>query len=384
MNKLVEWQSLGINDPALQNIALRVAHQLELAAEKVAAHAVHPEQFPLAANPNSFEQVLAKRFNRLPANKRAAASERAMKQIGAESAERLRRFGDLASVVLTKNVAVEDQVQALPFPSQMKISAAQLASFGALHVDSLEMNGGIAVPHPAIGVPTPTPVPQAATGAPTPNSPHKDNTAKCTKLRLRIHKVRCRVETPGPGQDEIVMGGVTIDAAGTTSKVASFKVGDFDDGDLKTYNPPRVFATFDLTKASTFPKYYLATIAMAEEDNGGFPDFLKELLSSIKTAVSKLLATTVTGVAAALGELAGPIGAAVGAIVGALLGWLINALIAWWEDDLLTPRQVSIGIPGLQCSWSGKKDSPERLLEFNMADGGTGHYHVSYDWQLVA
>ena len=63
-------------------------------------------------------------------------------------------------------------------------------------------------------------------------------------LRLRIHRVQCVAETSGPGSDEIVLGGTTIDATGDTAKLPVFTVSNsFDTGDPPVvYSPPRTFA----------------------------------------------------------------------------------------------------------------------------------------------
>lgn len=81
-----------------------------------------------------------------------------------------------------------------------------------------------------------------------------------SKLELRIHKVKCLDETDGfwgseAGDDEIWLGGTTVDESGDAEKVEPFPVrDDFDDGEEHIYSPPIQFASFDLTEGTEFPK----------------------------------------------------------------------------------------------------------------------------------
>lgn len=379
MNEITESQSMRIADPVVRNLAVRISRQLELAVEKVAANHAHPERYPLASDANSFERILAMRFSKLPVKAQAAAAARAMGRLDAAPAIRARRFGDLMAVDLTKPTAVEAQALALPLPDSLKISVSHIAGLTRLHGQILDTGidlvRGLVFPN--------VPLPEGA-GAPVPMSLKKDGSSKSTKLALRIQKVKCIEETYGflwsnLGADEILLGGSTIDVAGNVKKVSSFMVGDdFDSGEQKIYNPPKTFCTFDLTKGDSFPKFYFATLVMAEQDNGGFPEFLNDLLNALKGYVTKIVASAVAGLE--LGSFAGPLGMIAGAVVGALFGWLIEAIKEIWEDDLFPPQTVSITIPGFNCSWSGKKDGPEHVLHFK---GLGGEYALTFDWQLL-
>ena len=73
-------------------------------------------------------------------------------------------------------------------------------------------------------------------------------------------------------------------ACGDVKKVPSFKVGDFDQGNTKRYTPPRRLTLFNVREGASFPKRYFVTLALAEEDQGGFPDFVNGLFNlAIKT-----------------------------------------------------------------------------------------------------
>ncbi|NTV95927.1 MAG: hypothetical protein HGA75_11020 [Thiobacillus sp.] len=383
MNEITEIDSMEIADPALRRLAVRVCRQLEMAVEKVAAHHAHPDRYPMPADAHSFERILLNRFNVLSQRKRDMAGVRAMERINASPAIRARRYGDLAAIDLGKPVAVEAQAEALRFPADLKFPASHLTDLGDPYGQLLDLHLMPAITLAMQSVDPAAPTAPAA-GAPVPLSLKKDNSPKSTKLALRIHKVKCVDETNGflgteAGDDEILLGGTTVDAVGKVTKVKEFTVrDDFDDGEQQVYSPPKVFTSFDLTKGEAFPKYYFVTLVMAEQDNGGFPEFLNDLVEALKGAVSKAIGGAIGS--AIGGAFGGPIGAAIGALVGALLGWLIGLLKEIWEDDLFPPKTVSIKIPGFNCSWSGQKDGPQHLVKYEALGG---EYHLTFDWQLL-
>jgi hypothetical protein len=204
------------------------------------------------------------------------------------------------------------------------------------------------------------------------------------RLQLRIHKVKCLDETDGflgseAGDDEIDLGGTTVDETGDTKKVTPFRVGSsFDDGEQVVFSPPRRFAMFNLTEGTAFPKSYFVTLVLAEVDMGGLPDFLNQLLNWVKTKVVAALTAAIGG---AIGASGGPIGAIIGAAVGAVVGLVFELFKSIWEDDVFKPATVSVSIPSLNARWSGKTDSPEGSVTFS---GHGGKYQLTYDWQLLA
>jgi hypothetical protein len=378
MNQITESSTTTLADPALRSFAKWVYLQLELAAEKVAAHHADAAQFPLSPNPHAFEQILATRFNALTPEKRGVASRRAISRIKAAKGIRERHYAELATIKLSSTVAIEEQALAAQLPARLRMTEAHLATLTDLNGKVFEAQATL---------PEVLASEKSADVANTTPHPLKKSTA-VKKLVLRLHRVRCVDETDGflgteAGDDEILLGGTTIDATGAVSKVSPFKVrDDFDDNEVKIYSPPKPFCSFDLTKGSDFPKSYFVTFLMGEEDNGGFPEFLSALLEALKGYVAKAIGAAVAGAGGAfVGSFAGPIGTAVGAIVGAVIGWVIDGLRTIWEDDQFPPQTTSISIPSLNCSWSGKLDSAGHLLTFS---GIGGKYRILFDWQLVA
>jgi len=345
-------QVTELTDPKLQKIAERIALEAELAVEKVAASFAHPAEYPLASDEKSIERILESRFTALPQTTKEAATARAINRINAPAAERAARYGDLASVDLRTATAIDAQVQALPFPPELTLSADYFGSRTNAHEQA-------------------------------PVSPVLRRQLTHTQLELRIHKVRCVDETSGlagseAGDDEIYLGGSTVDESGDTEKVEPFLVrDDFDDGEEQTYAPPKQFAAFDLTEGTEFPKSYFATLVLAEVDNGGLPEILDKLLTWVKEKVTTALTALLGGL---IGASGGPIGAAIGAVIGAAVNEIVKFIKEIWEDDPFKPATVRTDIPSLDAMWEGDTtDSPEGVITYT---GHGGEYQVTYDWRI--
>ena len=66
-------------------------------------------------------------------------------------------------------------------------------------------------------------------------------------LKFRLHRVKCVDETnpEWPGDDEISMGGTSVNCQEVAEKINEFRVGNsFDDGESKRYSPPRILKIF--------------------------------------------------------------------------------------------------------------------------------------------
>ena len=252
---------------------------------------------------------------------------------------------DLTGLDLHADRSVLDAVSALPVPAALRLTRADLDTHRTLHGP-----GGLMPLQPS------------------------------TKLALRIHKVRCDDETnpEWPGDDEIALGGSTVDETGDAKKVAEFMVGDsFDDGESKAYNPPRTFTAFDLTEGAVWPKSYFVTLVLAEKDMGGLAGFLDQLLALVKAKVIEAIAGAIGG---AIGSIAGPLGGLLGAAVGWVVSKIFEWLSAWWSDDVFAPVVASVSLPSAEATFSnGSKDGPQKTAVFK---GFGGRYTVTYDWLL--
>lgn len=345
MSEITMSQVTELTDPKLRQIALRIAKEAELAIEKVAANHTQATKFPISSTPVTFEKTLKSRFETLPEAKKRAASLKAIDRINAPVAVRTRYFGDLASVDLSSITSVDEQVKAMPVPASLTFSASELAKL----TRQQETVSAFA-------------------------------SATTNKLELRIHKVKCVDETNGlfgseAGDDEIDLGGTTVDETGDVKKVSTFRVSSsFDDGEQKLYSPPKRFTFFSLLEGNAFPKSYFVTLVLSESDNGDLPDFMNKLLDLVKEKVKTALI--------AAGSFEGPLGAIIGAAVGYIVNRIFDFIKSIWGDDVFQPVTVSVNIPSLTARWAGgKTDSPERTITYS---GFGGKYELTYDWQLYA
>ncbi|WP_457226416.1 hypothetical protein [Nocardia gipuzkoensis] len=332
---------------------------MELAAERVAAHHGNRRDYPLPTQPGTVEALLDARFRSLPQPTRELASQRALIRLRAPTVVRTRRFGDLAKVDLHAPTAVEVQAAAIPLPAAARFSDADLARLGKNGVATLV--SGLMPQQPV-------------------------NT-----LELRVHRVTCVDETDGlfwseAGEDEIYLGGTRVDAAGASSKVDPFKVDDFaEDGDEKRYSPPRVFTAFPIEEGA-FPKSYFVTLVLSEADNGGFSEFIDDLLDKIRSKIATEIAKAAGGAigGAIGGSLGGAVGGILGAVIGAAVGYAlgkaIDALRDAWEDDFFKPVTVSATMTSHDDRWpGGQTDSPQGWIAWR---GHGGKYELVYDWRL--
>jgi hypothetical protein len=230
-------------------------------------------------------------------------------------------------------------------------------------------------------------VPHLGPSQPGPSPPPADPDwvagQKYTKLRLYVRKVRCVEETDEWGSDEINMGGVGITPEGNTFLIDQFKVSeDFDQGELVEF-ASKTFAKWKLrTDKSDFPYAYGMTLALAEKDDGGFYQFLKDLWDKVDEAVKAAIGAWIGGVIG--GAAGGVLGFIAGAIIGAFVGWLISLFDN--KDDIINTKTMV-----LVLGWASKSyydwaelTTSEGLVETLNFYGDGGHYRVRMSWKVTA
>ena len=353
MAEITMSQVARLEDPNIQRIAERIALEAQLAVEKVAASNADLSRYPLTSAKESIEQILKARFDALPQSVQQAASTYAITRISAPAAEREERYGDLARVDLTSATAIDAQAQALPFPEHLK-----LPSDHPIVIFNLRRQGSAA--------------------------PMLLRQQTSSQLEFRIHKVKCLDETDGflgseAGDDEIYLGGATVDESGDAEKVDAFLVrDDFEDGVEQVYSPPKQFASFALTEGTDFPKSYFITLVLFEEDNGGIPELLEKLLVWIKEKVTSAITSAIVG--GVIGASGGPIGAAIGAGVGVAVGLITDFIREIWKDDQFMPATLRIDIPSYAHRFANEAtESPKGQITYK---GHGGEYEVIFDWHL--
>jgi hypothetical protein len=345
----------GIADPKLAFLARRVANAGRLAALSAIARIGDPSKVAAATSDSRIEQIALSRFRVQPAAKHRRGIEKAKAFVALPPVARGRRFGALAAIDLGGSGAIDAKAMAAPVPAPMKIDASHLKRIaenpGLLFADADGPNDGRLAPQ-----------------------------ANFDNLKLRIRKVKCNDETDGAfgseaGDDEISLGGISIDETGDTKKIAAFVVSNsFDDGEVKTYNPPKDFAKFDLTEGSNWPKNYYVSLVLAEVDNGGLPSYLNDLFQYAKDKVTELISQEGTAV---LGKELGKI---VTAIAVAAMQALLDFFTSIWEDDLFPVVTAHAKIKSFNHVFaSGGRTSSEK--HYWVAAHG-GKYTMYFDWQV--
>lgn len=205
-------------------------------------------------------------------------------------------------------------------------------------------------------------------------------------LKILIQSVKCYDETGwGPqewwNEDEIYCGAVAVDETGETSFGGLFKVGDFDDGDLKTYtHPGKSIQYFNIHEGGdTFPKVYTIPIVLIEHDYGNLPEWMNKFLNAVKEKVQSYLTTILGGL---IGSSLGPLGSFVGAIVGWAVGKAISMVKGWLGDELLGTATIGARINSYTGNWIGSGTDVSNIYSRDY-HGGSSHYRLNWRAQLV-
>lgn len=213
------------------------------------------------------------------------------------------------------------------------------------------------------------------------------------RLKLQVVRVKCEDETNPEiwGNDEIALGGVSIDEDGDTKKIAERYVGGgFKDGRSKTLNWQ--YTWFNLNERNYWPKKYGVTLILAEKDNGGFSSFLSKLWEKTRNAVLNAIKKAAEKAGVAIGAYLGlpGIGAAIGKILGEAAAWVLDNVVKWiiklFKDDIFKPFTVWVNLPSKSARWRyangtwGSKQSPIYTVRYW---GFGGRYRLDYRWQLA-
>jgi len=204
-----------------------------------------------------------------------------------------------------------------------------------------------------------------------------------SKLEFRLHKVLCVDEMDGPfgseaGSDDIVLAGLTIEPekkSAKTGQIAAFKVGVFDDGSVKTFDPPRRLALFDLKNGAEFPTKFAVTLMLIEQDHGNISKAVSQLESKVKSEVTAALAAAV---GAGIGTAGGPIGMAIGAAAGVAVNKAFGELKGLFGDEVFKPQTIDRVIKSADQKFAGGA-VPETLV----FKGHGATYKVQCDWHLL-
>lgn len=323
---------------------------LELAVLKATAHFSDPDGHPMPVGDEAnLEGMLLQRLQALPAHKQQIAL--------ANLPARMERLNILSSMDFSA-LFEQGSLDAFATTTPVMEAAAPVLMHRAEVLRSL--------------------LTQSMSGIEVPGMMQTMSNNGNVKAILRIHKVRCVVETSSiAGDDEIVLAGVQVDANGQTRKIDSFLVADdFDDNEERVYAPPILYAQYDIVGGSdqtAFPKYIACMLILVELDNGGMDDMVYQIYQEIRNRVVSAITN------AAVGQF-GSLGAIVGTATGYLVGELWNLFKEIWEDDLFPPQKVDLVFHSPRSNFNGSDYSPMYTVWFR-AHGG--QYYIDYSWQIV-
>ncbi len=253
-------------EPDLVALATPILRKWEAAALRVAANHSDPSGFQLPTDADASESILAQRFEQI-ARVRPDMAERA----GASAVARLkvpktqRRLGEVLALDFRQPTSVFRQptsVDALANPALQPPTKEDVLRLVDRHYSALRLQ-------------------RTTSGAVSP----------FREVRLDLVRVVCVDETNGflgseAGDDEIYMGGTTIDESANTDKIAAFEVSSsFDDGERKDYVPPKRLVTFDVGGGTSYPKHYFATLLLFETDQGNVDEKLEEIFRKVAAEV---------------------------------------------------------------------------------------------------
>lgn len=204
-----------------------------------------------------------------------------------------------------------------------------------------------------------------------------------TKLVTRLHEIKLIDETDAPwpvgegGADEMRLGGSVLDQGGKQVAFGPLHVGDFDEGGMRVRRfGPQELCACALADSPGWPKTYVATLLLAEEDGGGFVDALRKLVDKLAAWAKKQLSELLVKAGK---SLAGAVGAVVGAVLGEVVAYLIDHVAGWFsglfDDVVMMPMVHRIKVKDV---WQFE-DSKDRTKQ---ASGGGGRYEATIDFAL--
>lgn len=210
-----------------------------------------------------------------------------------------------------------------------------------------------------------------------------------TKLNLRIHRVVCIDETGGKwaekfGNDEIYLGGFTLDAKNNTLGYGPRSVyAHFDDGDVKTFSPPRTCATIELGESFNRTRNFYAGFLLIEHDSGNMASAVASLVNKINEKVQEEL-LKIQQARVANGGSSAVVGAVVAVIWPLIkddvMAYAKSKLSSWFGDEIFPLQVVSATLDSSDHTWNGQKTTQVSMKEFRAHDG---IYQIFYDWQLT-
>ena len=243
-------------------------------------------KFNLPKGADTPEGILARRFVLLPADRQQRSGERSEELLA--QTNRVRQLGRRIDLDLASTTSVDGLVKAergtMDAASSLRPLAVGCLVWGSHHRFGCSSHSRTSISTLSAFV---------ASTRPTASSDRRRVTTKSNSVEH------------------------AFDETGDTTRINDFKVGDFSDGDVKTYTPMKRLQTFNVSEGTAYPKSYFVNLILNEADQGNFSETMEKVYKKIQNEVSERLA-------AALGAQVGAVGwpgrsadrAAVGYAVG--------------------------------------------------------------------
>lgn len=193
-------------------------------------------------------------------------------------------------------------------------------------------------------------------------------------LVLHIVRLKCGDETGGKwvekaGTDQMYLSVIGVDAAMRVSKVDPFRIGgNFNDGSLYEFSPPKPLLTLSVPASGSFPKTCSAHFILCENYDG------KGHQEATKVAFEKAQSEARSAKADGGANVAGA------ALSGVLIDAIKQRLANHFKDKLFPLQTVTLDVPNSDYRWGdGTKWSPEITLRVM---GHEGVYYLVYAWEI--
>ncbi len=200
-------------------------------------------------------------------------------------------------------------------------------------------------------------------------------------IKMEIIAVKCVDETAGlagteSGTDEMSIGGVMVDAAGTVTQIRQLGLGPFgEDGAKRMYNPVISLGAMDLRSGTGWPKTFSWILNLVETDNGAFPAFLDKIYKYAKDTVIKFVKEKVGD--KSLDEI---IAGAIAAVLDKVLGWVKE----WWEDDVFKPMTFAFDFDSADARFANGQSETGPMWQEVRGHDGTYRLYVNAKLALAS
>lgn len=203
-----------------------------------------------------------------------------------------------------------------------------------------------------------------------------------TMLVCRLHEVRVLDETGAPGfgeagHDGVLLAGTVLDQGGNREAFGPIGASRHGTGGTEERRfGGRALVTSMLTASPGWPKTYVATLLLAEEDGRELARALVELVDKLAEWAKKELSELLTQAGT---SIAGAVGGIVGAVLGEVVAIVIDRIAGWFaglfEDVVLSPAVSKVTVGDV---WQAEATT-DRVQE---VVGGGGRYRVTFDFAL--